>query len=122
MLVRLIFTPTLSSQGPKYFTKDTLTNRDERFFAAEIIRESIFHSYKVSYYLHTVYRHEFFFTSLMFMLGTAFVSVDHSDFYLSFLSLIFKDEIPYSCEVVIDAFKDKTPQLSLIEACIVVRA
>jgi hypothetical protein len=56
------------------------------------------------------------------MLGTAFVSVDHSDFYLSFLSYIFQDEIPYSCEVVIDAFKDKTPQLSLIEACIVVRA
>ena len=34
-------------QGPKYFTKDTLTNRDERFFTAEIIRESVFYSYKV---------------------------------------------------------------------------
>ena len=31
-----------------------------------------------------------------------------------------QDEIPYSCEVVIDSFKDKTPQLSVIEACIVV--
>ena len=35
------------TQGPKYFTKDTLTNRDERFFAAEIVRESVFHTYKV---------------------------------------------------------------------------
>lgn len=67
---------SLLPQGPKYFTKDTLTNRDERFFAGEIVREAVFHSYK--------------------------------------------DEIPYSCEVVIEAFKDKTPQLSVIEACIVV--
>jgi hypothetical protein len=34
---------------------------------------------------------------------------------------IIQDEIPYSCEVVIDSFRDKTPQLSVIEACIVVR-
>ena len=34
-------------QGPKYFTKDTLTNRDERFFTGEIIRESVFSLYKV---------------------------------------------------------------------------
>jgi GTPase len=64
------------TEGPKYFTKDTLTNRDERFFSAEIIRESIFHSYK--------------------------------------------DEVPYSCEVVIESFKDKNPQLSVIDASIVV--
>ena len=63
-------------QGPKYFTQDTLTNRDERFFTGEIIREAVFH--------------------------------------------IYKDEVPYSCEVVIDSFKDKTPTLSVIEACIVV--
>lgn len=34
-------------KGPKYFTQDTLTNRDERFFTGEIIREAVFHSYKV---------------------------------------------------------------------------
>ena len=64
------------NQGPKYFTKDTLTNRDERFFAGELIREAIFHTYN--------------------------------------------EEVPYSCEVVIDSFKDKSPTLSVIEACIVV--
>lgn len=63
-------------QGPKFFTKDTLTNRDERFFTTEIIRETIFH--------------------------------------------IYKDEIPYSCEVIIDQFQDKSPQLSVIDACIIV--
>ena len=53
-----------------------VTNRDERFFTCEIIRESIFHHYK--------------------------------------------DEIPYSCEVEIDTFKDKSPTLSVIEANILV--
>ena len=52
-----------------------MTNRDERFFTCEIIREAIFHHYK--------------------------------------------DEIPYSCEVEIDSFKDKT-NLSVIEANILV--
>ena len=47
-LLTFTFIMAFGIQGPKYFTKDTLTNRDERFFTAEIIRESIFHSYKVS--------------------------------------------------------------------------
>lgn len=62
--------------GPKYFTADTLTTRDERFFTTEIIREALFHKYM--------------------------------------------DEIPYSCEVVIDSFKDKSDHLSVIEASIIV--
>ena len=62
--------------GPKYFTADTLTTRDERFFTTEIIREALFHKYM--------------------------------------------DEIPYSCEVVIDSFKDKSDNLSVIEASIIV--
>lgn len=61
-------------QGPKYFPSDTLTNRDERFFTAEIIREAILN--------------------------------------------IYQDEIPYSCEVIIDSFKDRSPTLSAIE-CII---
>jgi GTP-binding protein Era len=32
----------------------------------------------------------------------------------------FKDEIPYSCEVRIDSFKDKSEDLSVIEATILV--
>lgn len=52
-----------------------MTNRDERFFTTEIIRESLF--------------------------------------------LIYKNEIPYSCDVQIDSFTDKT-NLSVIEATIVV--
>ena len=63
--------------GPKYFPSDTLTNRDERFFCTEIIRETLFHSYS--------------------------------------------DEVPYSCEVTIGSFADKSPTLSVIEAFIVVR-
>lgn len=40
--------PTLLSlmpEHPSYFPKDELTNRSERFFAAEIIREKIFYNY-----------------------------------------------------------------------------
>lgn len=62
--------------GPKYFPSDVLTNRDERFFTAEIIREAIFG--------------------------------------------LYKDEVPYSCEVIVDTFKDKSPELSVIECSIVV--
>lgn len=54
---------SLVPRGPKYFPSDVLTNRDERFFASEIIREA--------------------------------------------LLLCYRDEIPYSCEVVIDTFKDR---------------
>ena len=66
----------LLPRGPRYFPNDTLTNRDERFFAAEIIRESLFYSYR--------------------------------------------DELPYSCEVVIAGFQDKSERLSVIEADIIV--
>jgi len=66
----------MTPKGPKYFPSNTLTNRDERFFASEIIRESLLHCYK--------------------------------------------DEVPYSCEVVIDSFTDKPPNLSVIEAAIIV--
>jgi GTP-binding protein Era len=62
--------------GPKYFPDDTLTTRDERFFASEIVREALFHSYQ--------------------------------------------DEVPYSCEVVIASFVDKSPGLSIIEAHVIV--
>ena len=51
-------------EGPKYFPDDQLTDRSERFFASEIIREKI----------------------------------------LTF----YDDEIPYSCEVQIDDFKEGT--------------
>lgn len=50
--------------------------RDERFFASEIIRETLFFT--------------------------------------------LNEEIPYSCEVRIDSFKDRSPKLSAIEATIVV--
>jgi GTPase len=49
-------------EGPDYYPEDSLTDRPERFFVTEIIREKIFRNYK--------------------------------------------KEIPYSCEVVIDAFKE----------------
>lgn len=72
---------SLVPQGPKYFPSDVLTNRDERFFASEIIRES--------------------------------------------LLLCYQDEIPYSCEVVIDTFRDRqnlnnsTAGITHIEASVV---
>ncbi len=53
---------SLLPEGPEYYPKDQLTDRPERFFSAEIIREKIF--------------------------------------------LNYRDEIPYSCEVVIDSFKE----------------
>lgn len=49
-------------EGPVYFPDDALTDRSERFFVSEIIREKIF--------------------------------------------LNYKKEIPYSCEVVIDSYKE----------------
>lgn len=49
-------------EHPAYFAKDELTDKPERFFAAEIIREKIF--------------------------------------------LLYKKEVPYSCEVVVDEFKE----------------
>lgn len=49
-------------EGPVYYPDDSLTDKPERFFVAEIIREKIFRNYK--------------------------------------------KEIPYSCEVVIDSFKE----------------
>jgi GTPase len=52
----------LLPEGPEYYPKDQLTDRPERFFTAEIIREKIL--------------------------------------------LNYRDEIPYSCEVVVDSFKE----------------
>lgn len=49
-------------EGPVYYPDDSLTDRPERFFVSEIVREKIF--------------------------------------------LNYKKEIPYSCEVVIDSFKE----------------
>jgi len=49
-------------EGPVYFPDDSLTDRPERFFVSEIIREKIFINYQ--------------------------------------------KEIPYSCEIVIDSFKE----------------
>lgn len=65
------------SPGPKYYPEDVITDRNERFFAAEIIREALFN--------------------------------------------LFKEEIPYSSEVIIDQFEDKpSGGLSAIDARIVV--
>ncbi len=50
---------------PPYFPEDEFTDRTERFFASEIIREKIF--------------------------------------------LNYEQEVPYSCEVVVEAFKDEGP-------------
>jgi GTP-binding protein Era len=52
----------LLPEGPVYYPEDSLTDRPERFFVSEIIREKIF--------------------------------------------LYYQKEIPYSCEVVIDSFKE----------------
>ncbi len=49
-------------EGPAYYPKDQLTDRPERFFVSEIIREKIL--------------------------------------------LLYQQEIPYSCEVIVTAFKD----------------
>ncbi len=49
-------------EGPEYYPKDQLTDRSERFFTAEIIREKIL--------------------------------------------LLYRDEVPYSCEVIIENFKE----------------
>jgi GTP-binding protein Era len=56
-------------EHPAYFPKDQLTDRSERFFAAEIIREQIF--------------------------------------------LNYEEEVPYSCQVSIDAFKEKDNVLAI---------
>ncbi len=62
-------------EGPEYYPKDQLTDKSERFFVSEIIREKIL--------------------------------------------LQFKQEIPYSCEVVVEEFKDDG-QLVKIRATIYV--
>ncbi|MBN1199849.1 MAG: GTPase Era [Bacteroidales bacterium] len=61
--------------GPEYYPKDELSDRTERFFVSEIIREKIF--------------------------------------------LLFGEEVPYSCEVIIDAFNEEE-HLNRIEATIYV--
>ena len=65
----------LLPENPPYFDKDELTDRTQRFFVQEIIREKIF--------------------------------------------LNYKKEIPYSCEVLVDEFKE-TQQLTRIRAIIYV--
>jgi GTPase len=55
------------NEGPEYYPKDQLTDRPERFFTTEIIREKIL--------------------------------------------LNYRDEIPYSCEVAIDSFKETATKL-----------
>ncbi|MBY0424467.1 MAG: GTPase Era [Cytophagales bacterium] len=60
---------------PPYFEKEDLSDRSERFFASEIIREKIFE--------------------------------------------LYSDEIPYSCEVLIEDFKEK-PDIIVIRASILV--
>lgn len=62
-------------EGPEYYPKDELSDRTERFFVSEIIREKIF--------------------------------------------MLFGEEIPYSCEVIVDAFKEED-NLDRIEATIYV--
>ena len=37
---------SLAPLGPKYFPSDTVTNRDERFFASEIVREALLACYQ----------------------------------------------------------------------------
>jgi GTP-binding protein Era len=67
----------LLPEGPAYYPKDQLTDRPERFFVSEIIREKIL--------------------------------------------LLYKQEIPYSCEVVVESFKtDETKDLIRIAATIYV--
>lgn len=63
-------------RGPKYYPDDYASDRTERFFTTEIIRETLFET--------------------------------------------FQEEIPYSCEVVIDNFQDKSSGLSVIDAAVVV--
>jgi GTP-binding protein Era len=60
-------------EGPRYYPDDDLTDKPERFFVAEIIREKIFRNYK--------------------------------------------KEVPYSCEVIIDDFKEAQDMIR-IEAVI----
>lgn len=62
---------------PPYFPKDELTDRSERFFASEIIREKIF--------------------------------------------LNYKQEIPYSCEVVVDAFREEEKIIRIAATIYVMR-
>jgi GTP-binding protein Era len=71
MLERII---SLLPQGEPYYDKDALTDRPERFFVSEIIREKIF--------------------------------------------LNYKQEIPYSCEVEIEEYKEE-PTITRIRAVIV---
>ena len=62
-------------EGPAYFPPDQLSDRPQRFFVAEIIRENIF--------------------------------------------LLYREEIPYSCEVAIESFKEEE-NIIRIEALIFV--
>lgn len=62
-------------EGPAYFPPDQLTDRPQRFFVSEIIRENIF--------------------------------------------LLYREEIPYSCEVIVEAFKEEE-DIIRIEAMIYV--
>ena len=61
--------------GPEYYPKDELSDRSERFFVSEIIREKIL--------------------------------------------MQFGEEVPYSCEVIVESFKEEE-NLSRIEATIYV--
>jgi GTPase len=56
-------------EGPEYYPKDQLTDRSERFFTSEIIREKIL--------------------------------------------LQYRDEVPYSCEVIVDSYKED-PKRALV--------
>ena len=62
-------------EHPPYFPKDELSDKPERFFASEFLREAIFEQYR--------------------------------------------NEVPYSCEVVVDAFKE-TDEMIRIRADIFV--
>jgi len=62
-------------ENPAYFPKEELSDRSERFFVAEMIREQIF--------------------------------------------LLYEEEVPYSCEVAVDVFRED-PRITRIEATIFV--
>lgn len=64
-------------EGEPYFPKDQLTDKPERFFVAEIIREKIF--------------------------------------------LNYKKEVPYSCEVVIESYKEETDIVKIFAVIFVAR-
>jgi len=131
--------------GPMYYPRDYVADRNERFLATEIVRECLLELYHVSNTmcsivcvnvrcinwcsLHNMWRVSCAFCVYLCFLAHNMTYLIHDAHpqtcqlgcclfsYVLFLPFM-QEEIPYSCEVVMENFEDKNDDFSVLSAAV----